>query len=92
MHWLHAAGIIFDLNEVTDIVESSMLSHEPDYISVYSNSWGPSDNGCVVGGPGTYTAAVLEQAAAEVSHSTASRSSCSLAACLSSLQGPRWSG
>lgn len=64
--WCYAAGIIFDLNEVTDIVESRMLSHQPDYISIYSNSWGPSDSGFVVGGPEKYTAAVLEQGASEV--------------------------
>ena len=43
-----------------------MLSHRNDYISVYSNSWGPLDNGFAVGGPGTYTSAVLQQSATEV--------------------------
>ena len=64
----HAAGILFDLDEVTDLVESSMLSHRSDHISIYSNSWGPSDSGFAVGGPGKYTAAVLQQGAAEVGH------------------------
>ena len=43
-----------------------MLSHQPHYISVYSNSWGPSDSGFVVGGPGKYTLTVLQQGATEV--------------------------
>lgn len=51
---------------MTDIVESSMLSHQPDYISIYSNSWGPLDSGFVVGGPGKYTEAVLKLGATEV--------------------------
>lgn len=45
-----------------------MLSHRSDYISIYSNSWGPSDSGFAVGGPGKYTTAVLQQGAAEVGH------------------------
>lgn len=43
-----------------------MLSHQPDYISVYSNSWGPLDSGFVVAGPGKYTEAVLKLGATEV--------------------------
>ena len=37
---------------VTDIVESSSLSFNPQHIDIYSSSWGPTDNGQTVDGPG----------------------------------------
>lgn len=37
---------------VTDEVEATALSLNPDHIDVYSASWGPDDNGKTVDGPG----------------------------------------
>ncbi len=37
---------------ITDIVESSSLSLNPDHIQIYSSSWGPDDDGRTVDGPG----------------------------------------
>lgn len=37
---------------VTDIVEASSLSFNPQHIDIYSSSWGPTDNGQTVDGPG----------------------------------------
>jgi subtilisin family serine protease len=33
-------------------VEASSLSHEPQHVDIYSNSWGPNDDGVTVEGPG----------------------------------------
>ncbi|KAK3735177.1 hypothetical protein QZH41_018135, partial [Actinostola sp. cb2023] len=38
--------------EVTDAVEASSLSLQPQYIEIYSASWGPDDDGKTVDGPG----------------------------------------
>ena len=38
--------------DVTDIVESSSLSFNPQHVHVYSSSWGPDDDGRTVDGPG----------------------------------------
>ncbi len=39
--------------EVTDVVEASSLSLNPQHIQIYSSSWGPSDDGATVDGPGS---------------------------------------
>ena len=62
----HFAGISFDLSQVTDLLESTMLSYRSDYISVYSCSWGPSDSGFTVAGPEQYARTVLQQGASQV--------------------------
>ena len=36
---------------ITDAEIASALSHSRSNIDIYSNSWGPSDDGFVVGGP-----------------------------------------
>ena len=66
---LCVVGITFDLNEVTDLVESTMLAYQPDHISIYSCSWGPSDSGFTVAGPEKYTRSVLQQGASQVTPS-----------------------
>ena len=38
--------------DVTDVVESSSLSLNPQHIDIYSSSWGPNDDGQTVDGPG----------------------------------------
>ena len=44
----------------TDVMESMALGHLPQEIDIYSNSWGPTDNGALVDGPGPLTRAVLK--------------------------------
>ena len=39
--------------DVTDVVEAGSLSLKPNHIDIYSSSWGPSDDGTTVDGPGT---------------------------------------
>ena len=36
----------------TDIQEATALTYRNNRIDIYSNSWGPHDNGYSVGGPG----------------------------------------
>ena len=38
--------------DVTDVVEASSLSLNPQHIHIYSSSWGPNDDGSTVDGPG----------------------------------------
>lgn len=45
---------------VTDKVEAASLSLNPQFIDIYSASWGPSDDGATVEGPGTLAAAAFE--------------------------------
>ena len=40
-------------SSLTDSQEASALGHQHNYIDIYSNSWGPSDLGFIVDGPGT---------------------------------------
>lgn len=47
-----------------DTTEAAAFLHLRDLIQIKSNSWGPSDNGSTVEGPGTLAAAALEEAAA----------------------------
>ena len=37
--------------DVTDAVEASSLSLQPQHIDIYSSSWGPDDDGRTVDGP-----------------------------------------
>lgn len=37
--------------DVTDAVEASSLSLNPQHIDLYSSSWGPDDDGRTVDGP-----------------------------------------
>ena len=39
--------------DVTDAVEASSLSLNPQHIDLYSSSWGPDDDGRTVDGPAT---------------------------------------
>ena len=41
--------------------ESNALSHERQSIDIYSNSWGPSDNGNTVEAPGPLMTAAFEE-------------------------------
>ena len=50
----------------TDIAESRALSHKDDLIAIYSNSWGPADNGFSVGRLSTLVERTFEQGAQSV--------------------------
>lgn len=52
---------------VTDKVEAASLSLNPQFIDIYSASWGPSDDGATVEGPGTLAAAAFENGITKVS-------------------------
>ncbi|ESO09142.1 hypothetical protein HELRODRAFT_74170, partial [Helobdella robusta] len=53
-------GGIRMLQEVqTDAQEAHALSFKPNFIDIYSNSWGPNDGGKIVDGPKTLTQTAL---------------------------------
>ena len=37
--------------QITDSVEARSLSYKPEYVDIYSSSWGPDDDGKTVDGP-----------------------------------------
>ena len=45
----------------TDAQDASAVSHQRNTIDIYSNSWGPADYGCIVGGTKTLTLTALEE-------------------------------
>ena len=51
----------------TDLNEANSLTFENDIVDVYSNSWGPSDSGSHVAGPGQLTRLALQMGADYVS-------------------------
>ena len=55
-----------DLGEATDAQEASALGYHDYHIDVYSNSWGPSDFGFVVSGPGHLAQNTLRTGVTEV--------------------------
>ncbi|KAM9765973.1 proprotein convertase subtilisin/kexin type 6 isoform 1-T2 [Menidia menidia] len=57
----HIGGIRMLDGDVTDIVEAKSLGIQPDYIHIYSASWGPKDDGKTVDGPGPLTKQAFEQ-------------------------------
>jgi len=54
------AGLQLISCSTTDTRESSALSHERQNIDIYSNSWGPSDDGETLQGPGPLMLAAME--------------------------------
>ncbi|XP_019113283.1 proprotein convertase subtilisin/kexin type 6 isoform X4 [Larimichthys crocea] len=57
----HIGGIRMLDGDVTDIVEAKSLGIRPDYIDIYSASWGPKDDGKTVDGPGPLTKQAFER-------------------------------
>ena len=49
-----------------DLQEAKALSFNRNYVDIYSNSWGPNDNGFEVDGPGRLTQIALEEGAEKV--------------------------
>ena len=48
-------------NTTTDAQVAGAESHQRNAIDIYSNSWGPADYGCIVGGPETLTLTALKE-------------------------------
>ena len=46
--------------------EASSLTFENDIVDIYSNSWGPADDGQTVDGPGVLTKIALQTGVQEV--------------------------
>jgi furin len=61
-------GIRINLDSSSDVIESSALGYRNDYINIYSNSWGPSDSGYHVDGPGELLTATLENGVKTVTY------------------------
>jgi hypothetical protein len=58
--------LISEAAGATDIDEADALSWQSDVVDIYSNSWGPNDDGMVVDGPGTLLQMVMETGVREV--------------------------
>jgi hypothetical protein len=56
-------GILLLAEGQTDIAESRALDYRDDIIAIYSNSWGPPDDGFSVGRPGTLAELTFGRAA-----------------------------
>lgn len=52
--------------QATDVLEGSALSFQSNYIDVYSNCWGPKDDGKTYGKPGKLAQEALKQGALKV--------------------------
>eukprot|EP00912_Choanoflagellata_sp_UC4_P000225 UC4_evm1s139 len=46
---------------VSDVAEGGSLSFKPNYIDIYSSSWGPDDDGQTIEGPGPLAQKALER-------------------------------
>ena len=57
-----------DVTDVTDVMEAGSLSLKPNHIDIYSNSWGPSDDGTTVDGPGTLAKKAFVDGVTKVIH------------------------
>ena len=60
------SALKFDIGGATDAQEASALGYHDYHIDVYSNSWGPSDFGFVVRGPGPLVRNTLRTGVTEV--------------------------
>ena len=58
---------MFTNRKATDKDEAKALRFNRDHIDIYSNSWGPSDKGIEVVGPGHLTQETLKEDAEKVS-------------------------
>lgn len=52
--------------ELTDTLKANGLGYKQHYVDIYSNSWGPKDNGYQIADVGVMTEAVLSKGAVEV--------------------------
>ena len=58
-------GLRFLGENVTDAQEAGSLSHNRDNIDIYSNSWGPYDDGTTASGPETLTTRAFKEGSTE---------------------------
>ena len=65
-HESNLAGLKIDLSHLSDLQIAEALGHYNDHIGIYSNSWGPPDNGRVVEGPGPLTTMTVKNGAENV--------------------------
>ena len=56
--------------QATDVLEGSSLSFQSEYIDIYSNCWGPKDDGKTFGKPGKLAQEALMQGALKVKTKT----------------------
>ena len=59
-------GIKTEIEVSIDLSEASSLSHAQDSVHIYSNSWGPKDNGFTVEALGPLVTRTLESGARKV--------------------------
>ncbi len=59
------AGLRLIAAATSDLDEANALGHQPHAIDILNNSWGPSDSGTVIDGPGPLTRAAIEDAAVD---------------------------
>ena len=50
----------------TDLEEANALGHMSDIVEIYSNSWGPIDDGSTVEGPGNLLQRTFEMGVRQV--------------------------
>jgi len=81
------AGLKLDFGDSTDATEASALGYRDYHIDIYSNSWGPSDFGFIVDGPGTLVKNTFVTGVTEVSKED--KVTLYIPA-IHSLSGPRW--
>ncbi|CAI8000226.1 Furin-1, partial [Geodia barretti] len=56
-------GIKINIEESMDVFEARALGYQQSSVDVYSNSWGPKDNGYTVEGPGRLVSKTLQSGA-----------------------------
>lgn len=61
MNYICLLGIRLLDGVVTDALEALSVGHNCSHVSIYSASWGPTDNGQTLDGPGKLTRAALER-------------------------------
>ena len=63
---LYVLGVRMLDGQATDVLEGSSLSFQSEYIDIYSNCWGPKDDGKTFGKPGKLAQEALMQGALKV--------------------------
>ena len=63
---LTSAGIRLTSCYVSDVDIANALTYKNDMVQIYSNSWGPGDNGILVSGPSPMLQGVLQSAVEQV--------------------------
>ena len=60
------SGLKVKLDNSHDLIEARALGFQSNSADIYSNSWGPSDNGFLVDGPGKLVEQTLSNAVKNV--------------------------